>query len=296
MYNFVLTSTKDIANKKKSFCIYGEPKIGKTSLVKTIPVENDNEILYIPADPGYLALAGREFLTVQIENNKWTIQKLEDLIPWVASLAIKKKIKWVIIDGLDDIGIAVLNEKKGKMTNMLKAYGEMADWLDSWIKTMRDIDGINTIFITHITELDEGEGEKTKFYPSIPGKKMLWQLDKYFDVIMCMRAIQTENGVYRKIQTRVEADPRFVVGDRSGSLLPIEEPDLGIILEKIKTNLPGSMSEKIGQMENHLLILKAAYQSPDNKRIIDQFLEESKVQSPRSLSMDSLQRLVEKIQ
>jgi hypothetical protein len=295
MIKFEITSTKDIASKKVKLLGFGLPKVGKTSLVKTIPREKDSDILYIPVDPGYMILRDNEFHVFKPENNVWSIAALEYLVEYVKKAALAGTYKWCIIDGLDDIATAVLNERKTKTSNLMKAYGEMADFCDAWIKTMRDIDGINTLFITHMVTKEDESGAATKYYPAVPGKKLLYELDKYFDIIFCMRFVETEEGVKRMLQTSPEADVKYVTGDRSGSLLPLEPPDLGYILNKIETSMPGSTRPEIDRANAILAELKIRHSENEHaKKIITKYLENKGVKTPRALGIEALEELLSK--
>lgn len=293
MTEFVTSSTRDVSKTKVKLLVYGQPKVGKTGLIRTIPRKSDNEILYIPIDPGYLILKDYEFKTISVPNNKWTIKALEDLYRYILKISKTEEHKWCVVDGLDEVGTIVLNELKNKTTNLQKAYGDMADWCDEWIRAMRDIDGLNVIFITHIREKEGTGGEKSTYYPAVPGNKLLESLDKYFDIILCMRYVETEKGITRLLQTSGDADTRFVTGDRSGCLLPLESPDLSTILNKIETNIPGSTIPQVNKRAANLIELKARYTSNiDHKQIIDKYLSKKNVKSPASLEDSSIEELL----
>jgi len=291
-----LVSTSEIASKKIKFLIYGDPKVGKTKLITTIPLEDDSELLYVPIDPGYLILRDRNFPAYKPKNNAWSLEEAEKFYTWLLKQAALGKYKWVVIDGLDDMANEVLASFKKKNSNLLKAYGEMAEWCDSWIKRVRDIDGVNVIFITHLIDRDSNDEEVT-YIPSIPGKKMKYEIDKYFDIVMCMRFIRTETGTKRILQTSSEADVRYMTGDRSGSLLPIEEPDLGAILNKIETSIPGSTRAEIDEKNSLLVQVTAkARETKEAKEYIIGYCKIKGWPNPTFLSKEDLTELLEKLE
>lgn len=241
---FIIDKTSNIENLKISCLIHGDPKVGKTRLCGTLPRENDNEILYVSVDPGSLAIRDYEFPKVRVQDNQWTVKDFAALIPYIKS----SDYKWVFIDGLDDIGEAVLRERKEANTNPLKAYDEMNNFMDWWIKSMRDIENVSTVFITHSDEISDGKGG-TMVKPYLPGKKVSNDINKYFDIIGAMRFVQRDDKVVRLIQVQREADIRYMCGDRTGVLNPIEAPDLSKIVGKIKELKPKQAKAKSSQEE-----------------------------------------------
>lgn len=247
-----ITSTNDVSKRKIKILIAGDPKIGKTSLVKTLPYTSEDKVLYIPSDPGDMVLRDKAYKRIAPPNNSWRIKDLEDLYTYI--IRNINLYEWVIIDGLCDLGQYVLNERKEANTNALRAYDEYGTFCEEWIKKIRDIDGINTLFLTAISK--EIEGDTTKFYPDVPGKVLKYKLDRFFDIIGQLRYVQTETSVQRMIQVWPEADIRYLCGDRSGSLNALEPPDLGLIIKKIEKSMPGSTSITRDKYKEAMQILK----------------------------------------
>lgn len=216
---------------KASFLFYGEAGIGKTSLAKTLPVENDERLLYLGVDPGQLSLRGRSFSRIWPDNGKWTRDYLVELAKYIRDYS--NKFDWVVIDGIDDLGNAILSAEKKNSTNLQRAYGEMGDFMIDWMLAMRDIDGTNPIFITHIESNREPDGTVT-YRPAFPGRMVTERLINYFDFCGCMRLVGTEDGQRRMIQFKREANPRYEVKERGDAVAPLEEPNLSAIMDKLK--------------------------------------------------------------
>lgn len=211
--------------------VFGESGIGKTTLTKTLPITDDSKVLYVAADPGQLALRNRDFSVVEAPDGFWTEAVMEEVYKHARKNI--DNIDWLVVDGLDELGDAVLKSKLRTERSALRAYGEMASFMEEWTKKIRDIKGCSILFITHIEQTQDNEGA-LQWGPSFPGKQFKEKLNDLFDLVGCMRAVRVEDQkVKRLIQFRAEADPRYHVKDRSGSLLDFEEPDLSAVFHKI---------------------------------------------------------------
>lgn len=226
-----LTRTSDAAHKRLSVLIFGEPKVGKTTLAKTLPVTDDSKLLYVAADPGQLALRERNFIVAQPGNGDLTEEFFNSVKSHIRSEG--HKYEWIFVDGVDEVADAVLKARLKVQRDGRKAYGEMADYVEAWMKSVRDVDGTSVVFVTHIEQRDAGEGE-VEYIPMFPGKQIQSHVNEWFDLIGCMRLVRGDGSSYKRfIQFRRDADWRYVVGDRSGVTELYEEPDLGKLFRKI---------------------------------------------------------------
>jgi hypothetical protein len=240
-----------LSTRKITFLVYGEDGRGKTSLIKSLDCKPE-EILLVAADPGQLALKpvpaevikarglpeylGRDFTGVSCLSPK-TGEEFREAADYIKKEA-HKRFKWVIIDGLDEVGKDVLRLKMdkerslGSKGNVQRAYGEMADAMEAYIGLIIDAP-MSSIFITHI---DENENSDIQYGPSFPGKKMKDALGPIFDEIFCYRICRKTPDspkMERLLQCTPNTDPRYKSKDRSGALDDFELPDLGRILRKV---------------------------------------------------------------
>lgn len=227
---FKLSKASDVAHKRITGLIFGESGVGKTSLVKTLPASSDEKVFYIAADPGQLVFRDRGFIVAEAPNGEWNEGVMIEIYNHLKEN--QSAYEWIIVDGLDELGEAVLRSKLKVLKDGRKAYGEMGDFMSVWAKGIRDLKGSSVLQITHIDRLTEDTGA-VEFVPSFPGKSVAGQLNDWFDLVLCMRFVRTETKVDRLLQCNREADTRYRVKDRSSVLLNFEEPDLGKIFAKI---------------------------------------------------------------
>lgn len=227
-----------IESRKISIMVHGEDGRGKTTLAKTLPYSTD-EILYVAADPGQLALQPNKYNSRDLTNVDYvspkTGQDFKDVAKYIATKA-HKKYKVVFIDGLDEVGKDALrlfkDKERGKpRPNMQRAYGEMADSMSLWIGQILD-SPVSSVFITH-TEYNEQAD--IPYTPKFPGRKMAEELNEIFDEIFCLRQARKtpDSKPEMLLQCSPFIDGRYKVKDRSGRLDDFEKPDLKVVLDKI---------------------------------------------------------------
>jgi hypothetical protein len=216
--------------------VYGEGKVGKTTLIKTLPASAQEKILYIGVDPGQIALRGTKISRVTVPNNQWTTDLFRQLYDDIAAHATNWE--WLAIDGVDDIADVVVAERLEKRKDGRLAWDEANKFMDAWIKSVRDIQNIKKLFITHVTQTQIGS--EVKYTPEVPGKFMKQRLNEYFDLIMAMRMVpEDKTGTnIRVLQCNRDMSAEWECGDRTGVLETFETPDLTQILTKIEGKIP----------------------------------------------------------
>lgn len=234
MINYV--SMEEFTPQSLSALVYGEGKVGKTTLIKTLPATSQDRILYIGVDPGQIALRGTKIQVVNVANNQWTTQLFKDLYEDIRSNV--KRWEWIAVDGIDDIGDVVVAERLEKRKDGRLAWDEANKFMDAWIKSMRDIEGIRKMFITHVSKSQDGS--ETLYGPEVPGKFLKSHINEYFDLILAMRFVPDERtGTnVRVLQCNREMAANWESGDRTGTLETFEAPDMSALLDKIESKIP----------------------------------------------------------
>ncbi len=206
-----------------SICVYGDTKVGKTSLALTTPPA---KTIIFGTEPGLLPLRGAHLRYYQID----TAEDLHAAVAWLERGATKLRGYWIFLDSLSDIAERLLMEIKAKpKKDPRQAYGEVADICLDVLKRLRALP-CHTVVICKLDRIEDLEGA-TMFGPSLPGAKLSQKVGYEFELVLAYRTRGTGERAERWLQT--EPDGRYQCGDRSGVLEPREAPDLGAIAEKI---------------------------------------------------------------
>src|SRR5690606_12728235 len=211
--------------------VFGDGKVGKTTLAKTIPGD-PTKILYIGLDPGYIALRGTKIQRLIIPEQDISQSGLDKI--YEAILSHAPDFSWLFIDGINDAGEKVLAERKKVNTDGRKAYEEMGAYMSQWLKAVRDVGTLKKIFTTHMEEAKNDQGTVIRYGPDFPGRANRSDLNKLFDVIMCLRMVHEDSlgKVVRVLQCTKDSDPRYAVGDRTGCLDPIMPASIAAVMER----------------------------------------------------------------
>lgn len=291
-------TTKNSAQPKISLLISGEPKIGKTSLITTLPVEDDTKVLYFGADPGELALNHRNYTMIRGENNVINEDTLNELINYLARQS--HKYDWIVVDGLDDVGKAILWSRMEKLKDDRAAYKDMGRIVEIFVKKIRDISGISSVFITH-EKVDVDDIGKRIHSPNMPGQKFAAELLGLFDIVLAYRWFVQDGKNVRGLQASMEVDPSYICGDRSGALPPIAAPDMTQILKFIqgrgfKTTSDEALvsPSEVLQLRSMAKAAKPAEQA-ELKKITDAYLAEVRLSKIEELTVKQWKQLKAKI-
>ena len=216
--------TSDITNNGMSVLVYGLSGSGKTSLIRTLP----GKVLILSAEAGLLSLRDTDIDYVDIHN----IDELIEAYTYIASNP--DCYDCVVIDSLSEVGEVILASEKKSTKDVRMAYLTMQDQVMDLVRAFRDLP--LTVYMTaKIDRIRDDITGRVMFAPSLPGQKCSQNLPYYFDEVLCLRCEDNEEGKpMRFLQTFT--DSSYCCKDRSGVLLPFEEPDLGSIFRRINEN------------------------------------------------------------
>lgn len=224
--------------RQTSFLISGQPKAGKTSLVRSwIPLLKKNaagepdlgRILFLDADDGLASISDLAGIRV--------VRLFKDATPSQVLLALQGKDKdnpdleaknfdVIFMDGLDRLGDDVMTRIeascKGDGYAVWREFGKaMREWTRGVIK----LDGPSKVFLTHV---DFDKESDIPYKPAFPGGKVGTELIGYFDYVLFLKIDRLDPKKPPErifITTRDIAaggDPKYEVGNR----VPITRPAL----------------------------------------------------------------------
>lgn len=203
---------------------YGVSGVGKTRLCATAP-----RPIILSAESGLLSL--RQFSIPVIEIN--TVDDLTEAHQWLLTSPHARQFETVCIDSITEIGETVLANAKRQVKDPRQAYGELIEKMNTTIKAFRDLDGFNVYMAAKAEPVKDEMSGMVLYGPSMPGSKLGPQLPYLFDEVFALRANKTPQGQeFTYLQTK--ADLQWNAKDRSGSLQPMEEPNLTKIFDKIR--------------------------------------------------------------
>lgn len=230
-----ITNTKDTANSRVKICIYGQSGIGKTSLASTLK----DKTIVLSLEGGTLSLQDHDIDMIDCTvDDKGTLLKEADRLTkmyeaftFLSNEEVRKKYKVVFVDSLTEIGdclFKVLDAKYAGAKNKFEVWGEFAKSMESIIRMLRDTPHYDVIMTALEKEVSDDSGNLLYVRPELPGQKahskLMASLDEYFRY----------SFVDKKRMIQCDASPGIRAKDRSGKLNLIEEPNLDLILKKIR--------------------------------------------------------------
>ena len=216
-----LKSTADVQANGVKALVYGMAGVGKTYMIKSLP-----NPLVISAESGLLALTGTDIPYIEVKN----FIELQEAYQFIVS-EHGAQFKSIAIDSISEIGEIVLAHEKSVNKGGRGAYGEMAVKIMEIMRSFRDIQGKNVMFIAKAEKAQDETG-RMLYQPSMPGAKIAQQLPYLVDLVMALRTEKdTEGTIQRALMC--QTDGTWQAKDRSGKLAAWEAPDLSAIIAKI---------------------------------------------------------------
>lgn len=219
-----IISTKDYAANGIKMLVHGQAGIGKTCLCASLP-----RPIIISVESGLLSLAPLDLPAIEVAS----LDDLEEAFRWATESEESKNFDSICLDSISEIAEIVLSNEKGKEKDPRKAYGNMQDMMMDLVRSFRDIPGKN-IYMSAKQERIQDESGRILYGPSMPGQKLAQQLPYLFDEIFCYQIVKDQNGVPQRVLL-TQPDGISQAKDRSGKLDMWEVPDLGAIVNKIRS-------------------------------------------------------------
>lgn len=218
------TTTKNYASNGIKILVHGQAGIGKTCLCASLP-----KPIILSVESGLLSLADVDIPVIEIK----TIDDLAEAYDWLAESEEGRQYQSVCLDSVSEIAEVVLSNEKGKEKDPRKAYGNMQEIMAELMRNFRDLPGRNVYFSAKQERIQDESG-RILYGPSMPGQKLAQQIPYLFDEVFCYQMVKDQNGVPQRILL-TQPDGISVAKDRSGKLDMWEEPNLGAIIDKIRS-------------------------------------------------------------
>lgn len=213
-----IQSTANVAVNGAKIVIYGQPKIGKTTLCATAPSP-----LILSFEKGLLSLRRHNLPYIEINS----IAELANILVWLRTDAKSKQFQTICFDSISDCAETVLSEEKRSTRDGRKAYGNTNDRIMDIFRDYRDLP--RNVYFTAKEEPKQA-GEVTR--PWMPDRFLTTQLPYMFDTIVRMMPLRLNDGSSIRA-LRCQGDFETYAGDRSGNLVEWEEPNLSKLFAKI---------------------------------------------------------------
>ena len=160
-----------------------------------------------------------------------TVEQLNNLHAWLLGPG-GAPYHTICLDSISEIAEKVLTNAKKKSKDGRAAYGNANDQMWEVIRAFRDLPGKCVIFTAKAEWVKDDTTGITRWSPSMPGKSLTQGLAYFFDEVFYMGVgVAEDKSQYRYLQTYT--DLQYTAKDRSGSLEPLEYPDLTNVFNKI---------------------------------------------------------------
>jgi phage nucleotide-binding protein len=170
----------DKINRGISFCIYGDPGVGKTTLATTLPA---SETLILNFEAGLGATLGKGHTLVNIADD---LSKIDFIYETIST----NPIPYVVLDNISEMEqwmINTLTKSRKKSFVELKEYGDSSYKMREYIRLFRDLvyKGTTVIFNAWEMPMDimvSGGEVRTKAFPKL-SKKLAIELCGLMDIV-----------------------------------------------------------------------------------------------------------------
>lgn len=229
-----IQNTKDVHQSNIKCLVYGISGIGKTSLAKTLEIP----ALIISAESGLASLHGTNIDYVDITQDedgkllsaKQRLENLGNIYKLLQLDEYKSKYRIIFIDSLTEIAdtmVAHLAEVHTDAKDTFKMWGEYTKKMINIIRSFRDLPHYHVVF-TCLESETQDDSKLIHYHPAMSGSKVKETLVPMFDEVFRYAVVEDK----RKLITT--ATRSSVAKDRSGKLTQLEEPNLQVILDKIR--------------------------------------------------------------
>ena len=204
---------------------YGQAGCGKTPLILTAPAP-----VVCVTEPGMLSLKGCNSVPAAA---CYSADEIEDFFKWLFSSSEVKNFQTVCIDSISQLAEIILESEMKKFKNKLQAYGEMSRKVMNIVNGLYFMKNLNVYMIAKLQKVQEGEVFTLR--PYFPGQDLNVKIPHLFDEIFYIESKPSVGNQKPTQLINTQSGYNFIARDRSGKLLPTEQPNLTQIIGKINT-------------------------------------------------------------
>lgn len=215
-----IKSTHEIKPEKINALIYGESGVGKTFLASTLV----GKTIIVSMESGLLSLRGHSIDYIEEINN---LDKLKEALTFL----ITSDYQNIYIDSLTEVTqlfLAYCKEQYPDDKQTLKVYGLLLEMVSAFIKFTRDMN--KNVFFTALQKTSQDEYNRRYHVPDLVGS-IASKCPQFFDFVFNYQMVRQDEQDTRFLVTQKTSNS--LGKDRSGLLDLYEQPNLGLIINKI---------------------------------------------------------------
>ena len=241
--------------------IFGPAKIGKTSLLWTLPPE---DTLFVDLEAGGLSVQGWQGDSIEVRtwefardlacflgganpamrpDQNYSQAHYDAILPSFGDPGILNKYKTIFVDSITVASRLcwqyctgqpeAFSEKTGK-PDTRGTYGFLGREMIAWLTQLQHVKNRNIWFVGLLDAKKDDFG-RTTHEPQIEGSKTGLELPGIMDQVVTMTELAADDGApYRAFVCTRPNQWGYPAGDRSCKLDQIEPPHLGRLMDKIK--------------------------------------------------------------
>jgi hypothetical protein len=239
-----IRSTKKESPSELKIGIFGRSGTGKTTLIKTLPVEPEH-VLIIDIEHGLEVLRGSDYKAINIHDAQGedTISKMRDIITYLSKPEGLNGFKWIVLDSYTMLAESIKEDmekspaKYGLLTksgafDSLKMYGELKKKYALIMNAFLKLKGANKLCLFGAEEKSDGPDVRIEvLLAGSYSDTVMYNFDEFWG----MRVIKDDNGIQRQIVTG--SDGAYVAksrmsGGSNNVLETYENANIGDIINK----------------------------------------------------------------
>lgn len=225
-------NTSDFKSDRITMCVYGESGSGKTTLIKTLP----GKVCVVNAENGLLSIAGEsiDVYDITVGKDGTTLpmnQRYMKLMHALDNVFPDTDYDWLVFDSLSEISQCLYEHLVKKHPNMgIPFWTDLSKETSGLVRRLRDYKPFNILMLALDTGVELESGRKV-LSVDVNGKSGI-KVPALIDELFYLKVYLEDGKEVRKLFTSNHNN--IIAKDRSDKLDKMEDPDLTMIINKIK--------------------------------------------------------------